>query len=62
MKQKLKLNGKVIKDLIDSGAMILMMSKGYCDEKGYEIQPSDQLVPIEGSVGADVLYLGNVEV
>ena len=42
--------------------MILMMSRGYCDEYGYEIQPLDNLVPIEGSRGADVPYLGYVEV
>ena len=39
-----------------------MMSKGYCDEHGYEIQPLDWLVLIEGSGGADVPYLGYVEV
>ena len=42
--------------------MILMMSRGYCDEHGYEIQPLDLLVLIEGSGGADVPYLGYVEV
>ena len=42
--------------------MILMMSKGYCDENRYEIQPLDWLVPIEGSWGTDVPYLGYVEV
>ena len=39
-----------------------MMNKGYCDENGYEIQPLDRLVPIEGSGGADVPHLGYVEV
>ena len=52
----------ISKALIDSGAMILMMSKGYCDKHGYEIQPLDHLVPIEGSRGADVPYLGYLEV
>ena len=42
--------------------MISMMSKGYYDEHGYEIQPLDRLVPIESSGGADVPYLGCVEV
>ena len=42
--------------------MISMMSKGYCDEHRYEIQPLDQLAPIEGSGGVDVPYLGYVEV
>ena len=42
--------------------MILMMSNGYCDENGYEMQPLDWLVPIEGSVGGDVPYLGYVKV
>ena len=37
--------------------MILIMSKGYCDQHRYEIQPLDRLVPIEGSEGADVPYL-----
>ena len=59
---KIEIDGKISKALIDSGAMILMMSKGYCDEHRYEIQPLDQLVPIEGSGGADVPYLGYVEV
>ena len=38
-----------------------MMSKSYCDENGYEIQPLDQLVPIGGS-GGDLPCLGYVEV
>ena len=42
--------------------MILMMSKGYCEEHGYEIQPLVRLAPIEGSGGADIPYLGYVEV
>ena len=45
---EIEIDGKIIKALIYSGAMISMMSKGYCDENGYEIQPLDQLVPIEG--------------
>ena len=52
----------ISKALIDSGAMILMMSKDNCYEHGYEIQPLDHLVPIEGSGGANVPYLGYVEV
>ena len=31
--------------------MISMISKEYCDEHEYEIQPLAQLVPIEGSGG-----------
>ena len=58
---EIEIDGKIIKALIDSGAMILMMSKGYCDKNGYEIQPLDRLVPIEGSGGADVPFLGYVE-
>ena len=49
---EVEIDGKTSKALIDSGAMISMMSKGYCDEHGYEIQPLDQLVPIEGSEGS----------
>ena len=59
---EIEIDGKISTALIDSGAMISMMSKGYCDEHRYEIQPLDQLVPIEGSVGADVPYLGYVKV
>ena len=57
-----KIDGNINKALIDSGAMISMMSKGYYGECGYEIQPLNRLVPIEGSGGADVPYLGYVEV
>ena len=35
---EIEIDGKISKALIDSGAMILMMSKGYCEEHGYEIQ------------------------
>ena len=52
----------ISKALTDSGAMILMMSKYYCYECGYEIQPLEYLVPIEGSGGASVPYLGYVGV
>ena len=58
----IKIDGIISKALTDSGAMISMMSKGYCDEHGYEILPLDHLVPIEGSGGADVPHLGYVEV
>ena len=59
---EIEIDGKISKALIDSGAMILMMSKGYYDEHRYEIQPLDRLVPIEGSRGEDVPYLGYGEV
>ena len=59
---KIEIDGKVSKALMDSGAMTLMMSKGYCEEHGYEIQPLDLLVPIDCSGGADVPCLGYVEV
>ena len=39
-----------------------MMSKDYCYECGYKIQPLEHLVPIEGRGGASVPYLGYVEV
>ena len=34
---EIEINGKISKALIDSGAMILMISKGNCDEHRYEI-------------------------
>ena len=46
-----EIDGVISKALIDSGAMILMMSKDYCYEQGYEIQLLQHLVPIEGSGG-----------
>ena len=61
-KTKIEIDRKISKDLGDTGAMISMMSKGYCDENRYEIQPLDKLVPIEGSGGAEVPYLGYTEV
>ena len=45
------IDGKIGKALIDSGAIILMMSQEYCEDHRYEIQPLDQLVLIEGSGG-----------
>ena len=59
---EIEIDRKISKPLIDIGAMISMMSKVFCDEHGYEIQPFDQLVPIEGSGGANVPYLEYVEV
>ena len=38
--------------------MISMMSRDYCDEHGYEIQPLEHLVPIEGSWGSKSSLLG----
>ena len=61
-KTEIKVDGIISKALIDSGTMISMMSKGYCEEHGYEIQPLDHLVAIEGSGGADTPHLGYVEV
>ena len=59
---EIEIDGITSKALIDSVAMISMMSKEYCDEHGYEILPLDHLVLIEGSGGADVPHLGYVEV
>ena len=57
-----EIDGIIGKTLIDSGAMILMISKDYCYECRYEIQPLEHLVPIEGSGGVSVPYLGYVGV
>ena len=38
---EIEIDGIKSKALMDSGAMILMMSKEYCDIPGYEIQPLD---------------------
>ena len=58
---EIEIDGKISKTLIDSGAMISMMSKEYCDEHEYEIQPLDQLVAIEGIGWADVPYLATLK-
>ena len=50
------------KSLINSGAMFSMMNKDYCHEQGYEIQLLENLVPMEGSRGGSVPYLGYVGV
>ena len=34
-----EIDGITSKALIDSGGMIMMMSRKYCDEHAYEIQP-----------------------
>ena len=57
---EIEINGEISKALIDSCAMILMMSKRYCDE--YRCEVLDRLVPIEDSGGAEVPYLGYLEV
>ena len=59
---EVEINGIINKALIDSGAMISIMRKEYCDEHEYEIHPLDQLVPLEGSGGANMPYLGYNEV
>ena len=58
----IEIDGIISKALIDSGAMILVMSRGSCEKHEYEIQPLDHLILIQGSGGADVTYLGYVEV
>ena len=55
-------DGIISKALIDSGAMISMMSKDYWYECGYEIQPLGHLVSIEGSGEASVPHLRYVGV
>ena len=47
-----EIDGIISKALIDGGAMILMMSREYCYEHGYKIQPLEHLVPIEGNSGS----------
>ena len=53
---EIKTDGKIDTALIDSGAMISMMSREYCEEHKYEIQPLDGLAPIEGSGGRHPLF------
>ena len=62
MRLIVEIDGIISQALIDSGAMISMMSKGYCYECGYKRQPLEHLVPIESSEGASVPYLGYVGV
>ena len=38
---EIETDGKIGTALIDSGAMISMMSREYCDKRGYESQPLD---------------------
>ena len=57
-KMDVEIDGIISKILIDSGVMILMMSKDHCYKHGYEIQPLEHLVPIEGSGGANFPYFG----
>ena len=38
-KTDVEIDGMISKALIDSGTMILMMSKDYCYEHGFKIQP-----------------------
>ena len=38
---EIEIDGIKSKALVDSSAMILIMSKEYCDTHGYEIQPLD---------------------
>ena len=57
-----EIDGIISKALIDSSAMIAMMSTDYCYKCGYKIQPLEQLVPIEGSGEVCVPYLGYVGV
>ena len=59
---EIKIDGIISKAIIDSGAMISMMRKGYCDAHGYEIQPLDHFILIEGSRGANVPYFSYVQV
>ena len=51
-----EIDGVRSKSLIDSGAMISMMSRDYCHERGCEIQLLEHLVPIEGSGGQCSLF------
>ena len=37
----IEIDGKIGIALIDSGTMITMMSREYCDKHGYVIQPMD---------------------
>ena len=53
-----EIDGLISNALTDSGAMISMMSKDYCYEQGYKIQPLEHLVPIEGSGGPVFLIWG----
>ena len=38
---EIKIDGKIGTALVDSGTVISMMSREYCEEHRYEIQPMD---------------------
>ena len=48
---EVEIDREISKALIDSCAMISLMSKEYCHETGYEIQLLEHLVAIVGSGG-----------
>ena len=54
-----EIDGVISKALIDSGAIISMMSKDYCYKQGYEIQLLEHLVSIEG-IGGSVFLIWDI--
>ena len=48
--------------LVDLGAQVSNISAQLCEELGLKIQPLGQLLELEGTGGAAILYLGFVEV
>ena len=59
---KVKIDGCEVTGLIDSGANISSISKGFVDKLGLLCRQLQQLLEIEGSGGIDVPYLGYTKV
>ena len=51
MKSKLVINGHAVTALLDTGSQVTYVSEAFCQAKGLQIDPLNQLVEIEGTGG-----------
>ena len=47
--------------LLDTGGQITHISEAFCEAKGLQINPLNQLVEIEGTWGDSIKYVGYIE-
>ena len=59
--EQIVVKGHPVTALLDTGSQVIHISEAFCQANDIQINPLDQLVEIEGTVGDSIKYLGYIE-
>ena len=59
--EQIIINGHPVNALLDNGSQVTHVSEAFCQAKGLQINPLNQLVEVEGTGGNSIKYVGYIE-